>query len=397
MTTQRPVKHLWLIALLTMLTLSGCSSLFESEADRKLKPVELEKIASNLPIRVLWKKSIGDLGKGGAHLKLVPAFAGNLLFTADASGKVEAHDALTGKGVWKNDTKLAISGGPGVGEGLVLVGTHDAELLALDERSGAERWRTRLSSEVLSVPRADRGVVVVYTVDGRLHGLSAADGRSMWIYDRPTPALTLYGSSSPVVDAGRVICGFANGKLAALNLITGEPLWETSITLPSGRTDLERMVDINGDPVVKDGVVFVASFQGDLAAVSADSGSVFWRKQLSSHAGVAVNWRMVYASDSANTLWAVDPRSGSAVWRNSGFGNRRISAPAVLGDYLLIGDLEGYIHWVSQEDGRVVGRNRVGDDPISSAPLVRGKVAFVLGNGGDLAALTLEPAAPSSE
>ena len=376
--------------VIALLSAVGCASFWESEADKKIKPAELEKIENAFPVQVLWEKSIGEVAKN-TRRNLRPAFSRAVLFTADQDGVVEAHDGLTGNRIWELETELELSSGPGVGEGLVLVGSPDGDLVAIDEVTGEERWRVRLSSELLSVPTADRGVVAAYTTDGRLHGRAAVDGRPLWIYDRPTPTLTLYGSSSPVVHEGMVICGFANGKLAALNIITGEPLWEVPVSLPSGRTDLERMVDIDGDPVVKNGVVFAATYQGDLAAISADSGAVYWRKQLSSHVGVDVNWRMVYVSDDEDRVWAVDPRSGSAVWKNNTLANRRITAPAAFGDYLLVGDLEGYVHWIKQEDGRVVARTRLGSDPIVAQPLVRGKVAFILGADGDLAAVALEP------
>lgn len=383
-------RRLILGGILLSFLLSGCASLWESDTDKKMRPAELEELSSSLPIRLLWSKSIGTVMQR-EQLKLVPAFSGGVLFTADRNGLVQAHDGITGKTLWKRHTNTPLSSGPGVGNGLVLVGTLEADLIALDELTGLEKWRVKLSSELLSVAKADRGIAVAYTVDGRLHGRSTIDGRPVWTHDRPTPALTLHGSSSPVVYEGQVICGFADGKLVALNIITGEPLWESSITLPTGRTDIERMVDIDGDPVIRDGVVFVATYQGELAAISAASGSVFWRKELSSHKGIAVNSSKVFTSDDADQVWAVNARSGSSIWKNRSLSNRRLTAPAIFGDYLLIGDLEGYVHWISQADGKVVARSRVGSDPISITPLVFGKVAFILGNEGDLSAFTLKP------
>jgi outer membrane protein assembly factor BamB len=379
-----------IIVLCAALALSACSSIWETDKEKQRKPAELPDLTNKIQIHTLWEKSIGEVTEDpGTNLRL--AFSGTTLFSADADGVVIAHNGLTGREIWERETDLPLSAGPGVGDGLVVLGTRDGELLALNEKDGSERWRVRLTSEVLASPNADRGVVVAYTTDGRLHGLSGVDGRTIWVYDRPTPILTLHGSSSPVVDEGRVICGFANGKLAAINIITGEPLWEVSVSLPTGRSDLERIVDIDGDPVVKAGVVFAATYQGDVAAIAADSGGVFWRKQLSSYAGLDVNWRQVYVSDDEDRVWAIDPRSGSPVWKNNSLANRRITGPAVFGDYLLVGDLEGYVHWLSQEDGQVLARVEVGDEPITARPLVRGKVAFVLGRDGDLAALTLDP------
>lgn len=385
-----PRMRAYLVGLLSLVVLSGCGSLWESDEDRKFKPAELETFTPAITVTTLWEKSLPEVHED-ERLKLTPSYSGGVLFTAGLEGRVEAHDASNGATRWSVDTDLPLSGGPGVGDAMVLVGSQEGDLVALDELSGKKKWQVRLSSELLSSPTADRGVVVAYTQDGRLHGLASVDGRTLWTYDRPTPALTLHGSSSPVAIDGRVVCGFANGRVAALNLITGDPLWESSITLPSGRTDLERMVDIDGDPVVRDGVVFVATYQGDLAALSLDSGAVFWRKQLSSHEGLAVSWRMVFAVDADDQLWAVDPRSGAAVWKVGGFDNRHLSPPAVMGDQVVVGDLEGYVHWISQLDGRKLARVRVGDDPITLRPLVADDRVFVLGSGGKLAALTVAP------
>ncbi len=379
-----------LVIVLTLLLTSGCSPWWRS--DQKREPAALAPLEQAITVHTLWRKSVGKLTTTGRST-LVPAISGATLFTADQQGVVEAHDALSGGRLWRRETGLRLTGGPGVGEGVVLVGSSDAHLVALDAQSGEERWRVRLSSEILSAPTAARGVVAAYSKDGRLHGRSVRDGRPLWAYDRPTPALTLSGGSAPQLFEGRVISGFANGRLAALDIVTGDLLWESAVSLPSGRSDLERMVDIKGDPVIINGVLFAVAYQGDVVAMAAESGTLFWRRPLSSHTGLDVNWRAIYLSDDQDQVWALEPRSGSAAWKNSDFGNRRITAPALLGDYLLVGDVEGYVHWLRQEDGRSVARVRIGRDPITARPLVYGKVAYILGDGGELAALTLDPPA----
>jgi outer membrane protein assembly factor BamB len=188
-----------------------------------------------------------------------------------------------------------------------------------------------------------------------------------------------------------VICGFASGKLVALDLISGEILWETSITVPGGRTELERMVDIDGDPLVQDGVVYATTYQGDMAAVGEGTGVVLWRRKLSAYTTIGADWRQLYVADEDGVVWAVDPRNGSAVWKNEKLRGRRLSAPSVLGDYVLVGDYQGYLHWLAPEDGRIIARNRVGSDPISEPPLVFDDVAYVYGDGGRLAAISLNP------
>lgn len=292
-----------------------------------------------------------------------------------------ALNAITGKPLWRVQTGLEISGGPGVDGELVFVGTRDAELVALSSETGEEQWRAPVSSEILSVPKSALGVVVVHTVDGKLFGFDVLDGRQIWLYERPIPVLTLHGSSSPAVSGGRVLVGFASGKLVALDILNGTLLWETSVTLPSGRSELERMVDIDGDPLVMGGLVFVTTYQGQLAAVGEDNGSVFWRKDLSAYSDIRADWRGLYVSDAAGQVWAFDPGNGVALWKNKDLLNRGLSAPAVLGDYVVVGDFEGYLHWLSSVDGGLVARVRVGSEPILS-PIVADDRLYVYGTGG---------------
>ncbi|MES9965498.1 MAG: outer membrane protein assembly factor BamB [Candidatus Sedimenticola sp. 20ELBAFRAG] len=384
----------YITAMSAALLLSGCGSMdsmnpidwFGSE-ESSVKPAELVELTGSVPVRTLWSTSVGS-GADDQRVKLVPYVVDNRIYAADSSGTVKALDAASGRTQWSVETELEISGGPGAGEGLVLIGTSNAELVALDSSSGAERWRTRVSSEVLSVPKVSRGMAVVHTIDGKLFGFDAASGKQTWIYDRTAPVLTLHGSSSPVISGNAAICGFANGKLVSVELETGNPIWEVSVTAPRGRSELERMVDIDGDPLVVDGIIYVATYQGDMAAVSQDTGVVLWRRKLSSYTGLSVDYRQLYVSDDNDFVWAVDPRNGSALWKNEKLKARRLSAPAVLDDYVVVGDYQGYLHWLSTEDGRLLGRTRVGEDPITTAPVVNNGVVYIYGDGGALAAVT---------
>jgi outer membrane protein assembly factor BamB len=192
-----------------------------------------------------------------------------------------------------------------------------------------------------------------------------------------------------VISGNRVIAGFASGKLAMLDLTRGELLWEVSVTAPSGRSELERMVDIDGDPLVRDGVIYVATYQGEVAAVSEDTGVVLWRRKLSSYAGMGADYSQLYVADAEDFVWAVDPGNGSALWKNKKMRYRKLSAPAVLGRYILVGDFEGYLHWLGQEDGRLLGRVRVAKSAISTAPIVADGVAYVYADGGEMVAVTV--------
>ncbi len=372
------------------LLLAGCSSLNPIDwlaPDEEINPPsELVEMENQIVVRSLWSGSVGK-GADGQLVKLAPFVLDERIYLANQDGRVEVRDIAAGTLIWQVDTGLEITGGPGVGDDLVLIGSSDGDLLALDAETGEERWRATVSSEVLSVPKAADGIAVVHTVDGKLFGFDAVNGSRNWLYDRSVPVLSLHGSSSPAISDGMVIAGFASGKLVALDLNSGDLLWEVSVTAPSGRSELERMVDIDGDPLIVDGVVYVASYNGDLAAVSQDTGVVLWRRSLPAYAGVATDWINLYVVDTVGEVWAVDPQNGAALWKNKKLKYRRLSAPAVLGEYVLAGDFEGYVHWLSREDGRLLARVRVGGGPISNGPVVVDDVAYVYGDDGSIAAL----------
>ncbi|MGD8589183.1 MAG: outer membrane protein assembly factor BamB, partial [Chromatiales bacterium] len=304
---------------------------------------------------------------------------------------VEAIDRENGKRLWQVDLEVPISGGPGVAGDLVLVGTSEAELIALDVESGEQRWRRRVSSEVLSKPAGESGVVAVRTIDDRVSGVEIATGEERWNYAQTVPVLTLRGNSSPIVHNGRVIVGFANGKMVGLALDSGKRIWETSIATPHGRSELERVVDLDADPVLVEGVVYGAGFQSELAAVSEITGVILWKREVSSYAGLDADWRQVYVTDAEDHVWALDATNGATLWQQKKLHARHLSAPAIVSfDRLVVGDLEGYLHWLATDDGRMLARVRVGSDAIRSKPLVRDGVVYVMNDNGRLAALRAE-------
>ena len=378
-----------------VLLLTGCGSMpsmnpveWFADEDNSEPPAELVELTGSLTPRVLWTASISG-GSDEQRLKLVPFVRGDRVYAASRNGEVRALDSGSGRALWSVDTELEISGGPGAGEGLVLVGTSNGEVVALDATGGAEKWRARVSSEVLSVPKAAQGIVVVHTIDGKLFGLDAATGEQKWVYDRSTPVLTLHGSSSPVILGNRVICGFASGKLVMLDLAKGDLMWEISITAPSGRSELERMVDIDGDPLIVEDVVYVTTYQGEMAAVSIDTGVVLWRRKLSSYAGMGADFSQLYVSDDTDHVLAVDPGNGAALWKNQKLQYRKLTAPIELNGTILVGDFEGYLHLLSREDGRLTGRVRIAKSAISTTPIVKAGVAYIYADGGEIAAITL--------
>ncbi|MCU7870903.1 MAG: outer membrane protein assembly factor BamB, partial [Candidatus Thiodiazotropha sp. (ex Lucinoma borealis)] len=277
------------------------------------------------------------------------------------------------------------------------LGTLEAELILLNVQDGAERWRQRVSSEVLSTPAIKGGRVVCRTTDGGVTAYATDTGEKRWSYDRSVPVLTLRGDSSPLISDSQVLAGFAGGKLVGLSLDAGLVTWEVAISTPQGRTELERVVDIDADPKLVEGTLYVTAFQGEVAAVSESSGVVLWRRKISSHAGLDASWRQLFITDDADHVWSLDATNGATLWQQKALHARRLSAPAMLEDYLVVGDFEGYLHWLSQEDGRQLARVKIGSDAIRLKPLVSGDIVYVLDEGGTLSALKAHPIEAETE
>jgi len=375
-----------LLAACLALAVTGCS-LFRSH-DNTAPPAKLEPIKQSVTIRKVWDHDTGE-GTDGQRLKLTTAEHEEHIFVADRSGRVESLSRDNGRRVWKTETGLNLSAGPGVGEGLVLIGTSNGQVVALDENTGKQRWLIDVPSEVLAVPRAQLGVVIVQTVDGDLTGYDAQTGERRWNFDRTEPVLTLRGTSSPLVIDDIVLAGFASGKLVALDVKSGRQLWEASVAVPSGRSEIEQLVDLDADVVVRDNVLYVVGFQGHLAAVDLRGGSVIWTREMSAYAGLAVDDRQVYVTDENSQVWALERDSGRSMWKQDKLLHRNLTGPVRIGDYLAVGDYQGYLHLLSIEDGSLVGRLRIDSAGIQVVPQVDDDRLLVLGAGGRLAALRI--------
>ncbi len=378
-----------LVSLLLILgALTGCS-LFADE-DNSEPPAKLEPFEQQVRLVSLWSRDTGE-GTREQRVKLVPAVYGERVYAADRSGSVLAYELDSGKQVWHSKTGLAISAGAGVSDGLVLVGSSEAELVALDSDTGEELWRTSVSSEILSVPQVGDGVVVVQTVDGNIAGLDAGDGKRLWVHDRSAPVLTLRGTGTPLVEQGVVLAGFANGKMIALEIQSGRQMWEVAVAVSRGRSELQRIVDLDADAVISDGILYVASYQGRLVAISLQDGRMLWNRDMSAYAGIAVDSRQVYVSDADSELWALDRGTGASLWKQGKLRRRDLTGPVVIGEYVGVGDFDGYIHLLTQADGTVAGRVRVDSAGIQAASVaLSGDRLLVLGAGGKLVLYQLE-------
>lgn len=376
--------------LAVALSSSGCgiSRLFgKKEASEPVIP-PLPVLSSAQPVTVLWQR---DLGKGGMSLgfDLKPAVFAERLIVPAGGDKLLALDRNSGDSIWEVDVDFTISAGVATDGELVAVPGAGGELAVLDFATGALRWQDKLSSQILAAPLIARGRVIARSADGSVHALADADGASLWRYDRAVPELSLRGDSPPLLVGDTVVAGLANGYLVGLSLEDGVLRWESRVAAPRGRSELERMVDIDGSPTLVDGVVFASSFQGQMAAVGGISGETLWERDFSAYGALGSDWGSVYAADADGAIWALDTRNGRAAWRQEGLVGRKLGGVATVADYVVAGDNEGYVHWLASVDGAIVARYRLAKDPIISQPLVVGDTVYAYSGDGELAALQL--------
>nr|HET7858244.1 outer membrane protein assembly factor BamB [Caldimonas sp.] len=324
-----------LVLLGAAIALSGCSWFKSPNKDNVDPPAELTDFDQSLPVEQLWKRDLGD-GAGKAGLRLRPAFANGRIFASDIEGKVRALGADSGNEAWTADVGEGLGTTPGVGDDIVVVGTLDGVVVALGQDDGAERWRTKVSSEVIAAPAVADGLVVVRSHDGRVFGLSAADGSRRWVFDRSVPLLSLRGNGPPVILGDTVYVGYDNGKVIAVKAEDGSLKWEQSLAQSEGRTELERMVDLDGDLAFDDSSVFGVTYRGQVGAVARDNGRPLWARDLSSYGGIAMSGNRMYVVDADGVLWALDANGGSTIWKQEGLLHRYLSSPAVVGDYVVV-------------------------------------------------------------
>lgn len=369
---------------LAALLLVGCGG----SSKKELPPAELEKITAEVELERVWKRNIG-VGQGELYTNLQPALDGLTLYAADANGRVVSMDRDTGKVNWQVKLKEPLSGAVGAGGGRVMVGTLNGAMITLDENDGSELWRTQVSSEVLAPPQTNGDIVVVQSQDDKLVALDIGTGEQRWIYESSLPVLTVRGHSTPVVTLHRVYAGLASGRVVALDARNGLPVWEQRIAQPQGRSELERMVDIDGQLLLDDDTLYAATYQGSLVAIDAESGGIRWQRPASSHGGPAVGFGSVYLSRADGGVQAYDQNRATPLWTNEQLLRRQLTAPVVFSSYVAVADYEGYLHLLAQTDGRLVGRVRVDSKGVRATPISRSGTLYVYGNSGDLAAYQL--------
>lgn len=336
-----------------ILLVAACSGKGKVREPTPLEPLEQSAASASTQ----WSRHTW-LGSG--HSLLQVAAEQDAVFVSDRHGLVQALDPQTGARIWQSALKVRASAGPGVMDDLVLIGTLDGELIALARADGVERWRITLSSEVMAVPVGAGQLLVARTGDGRIYGLDPETGTERWQFERTVPNLTLRGLSEPVLLGGRVFVGLDNGRMASLEGMTGRLVWEQLISAPTGRTELERIADIDAPIIASGSELFVASAGGEVAAVDGDTGQVLWRRPVRSTHRMLLAGERLIVTDTQGVVWGLNMRTGSADWKQEGLQYRRTTGPAASGDHVVVGDGEGYLHWLNPETGAFVGRSRFG-------------------------------------
>ncbi|AAW75784.1 outer membrane protein assembly factor BamB [Xanthomonas oryzae pv. oryzae] len=396
-------KRAALIAVMG-LSLAGCSTVKgwfagkDAAAKKAQEPAELVKFEPSVKVDKIWSTGVGK-GEGHIGVRQRPAVADGKVYAAAITGGVQALDLQTGKHVWeykpkkeeRNDRKFKqrLSGGPGVGEGLVVIGSLSGDVIALNQADGTEKWRAKVPNEVIAAPAIAQNLVLVRSNDGRVTAFDAATGERRWFHAEEGPTLSVRGNAPIVTGPGVVFVGNDSGTLSALALQDGRPLWEQAIGVPEGRTELERMSDVDGAPVLDGTTLYATSFKNETLALEGPSGRPLWTRDHGGTGGVGVSSAVVVVSDNAGSVWGLDKSSGAAMWSQAALARRSLTGVAIQGDYAVVGDYKGYLHWLKLSDGALAARARAGRDTLLAQPQVVDGILLVQNTDGDLTAFRL--------
>lgn len=328
--------------------MSGCAWLGIGGSDKK--PVPLTPLTKN-DASVSWSASVA---KAGGSL-FVPAVGDRIIYAAGRDGSIYALAEEGGRVVTRLESKAPIAGGVGVGDDMVVVGSTKGEVIALDA-AGRSLWKTSVAGDLLAAPVVAAGNVIVRTADGRLMALNRIDGKRQWVFQRSAPALTLRTNASVIVNRGVIYAGYPGGKVIAVELDSGKPIWEATISLPRGSTELERIADVAGLPVLDDTRICAAVYQGRTGCVETLNGNVLWSREVSSADGVAIDAKYLYVADVEGNVFALDKTSGTTVWKQDKLQRRDPGTPVLIKGKVVTGDKDGFVHVLSPENGDLTGR-----------------------------------------
>jgi outer membrane protein assembly factor BamB len=368
------------VAAAALLAMLGCDN--DKEVD---PPAELVDVTTTRDVKRVWTAGLGGDSER-LRLALRPVVVEGMVYAASHDGEVIALSADSGKRAWVVKTKLALSAGPEVSGGLIVLGSSDGDVIALEAANGTERWRKAIASEILARPLVVNDIVVIRTVDGHIEGLSVTDGTAKWAVDEQVPRLTLRGTAPPVLAGDRIIAGFDSGKVLAIDPRNGEVMWDTIVNAPRGRTELERLADIDSPARVAGDDIFVVGFQGRVAMLARDSGQIWWARDASSYRGFTMDEQNLYLTNSDSVVIAMRRSDGAVQWEQDAMKRRSLTAPAIDGDSLVVGDFQGYLHWLDKATGAIVARQKTDGERISNSAVTDDARVFVQTDSGKLLA-----------
>ncbi len=368
------------------LLIASCN-LFGDE-DEELQPKELVKISETVKIKRIWTAKLGDDAEF-LRVALRPTGDGSRIYAASRDGIVTAFDPATGKQIWRTELERELSAGPGAGEGRVAVAGTDGLGIVLDAATGDEQWRVYIAAESLATPLIKNDTVVFQTIDNRLDARSLFDGRELWSIVQSTPALTMRGSSSPVSVGNTVLAGFDSGRIVAANIDTGVVIWESLLSPPKGRSDLDRLSDIDGAMALVGQDLYATGYQGRMAALASESGQILWNREVSSYEGVSADWNSVYTVRDDGEIIAMTRSNGNETWRNDSLLRREPTLPVPFSTTVVAGDFEGYLHFFSAISGEPVARERMGKAAITGDPFVMANRLYVQSDSGSISAFVV--------
>lgn len=400
-----------ILALALLATLAGCES---SNVREEFRIAEIKPIAQSKDVQHVWQRQVGD-GVDEFFSNLAPAVAGKVVFAANREGQVDAFDLENGDRIWRSDVRenppswlgwlwmeevapAKVSGGITAAYGHIFIGTENGEVVALSQQTGDVIWRAKVKGEVLSAPAAGDGWIAVTTGAGWVHALHPDTGEERWKLETDVPALSLRGTSTPTIAGGGVLVGTATGKLSVIILDKGLPAWESAVGISQGSTELEQLVDVDTKPLIIGNTVYMIGYNGNLVALDMSNGRDVWKREYSSYRNLAVDLSTLYLTDVKGNVTAVDAFTGVEKWNSSELYNRRLTAPAVFKDTVVVGDFEGYIHFLNKSTGEIVARYQNSDwfewfsfdeDGAYSVPVVADNYLVVQTRDGEVTVLSL--------
>ncbi|MFK7794583.1 MAG: outer membrane protein assembly factor BamB [Gammaproteobacteria bacterium] len=361
----------------------------DEEVEIELRePEELSDFDSEVSIHQNWQASLGGEAEEN-FIQLKPHLLDDKIAFTQTGGNVSVHELDSGRVVVSSKVEGLVSAGVGGNAQYLVVGTRDGVVAAINSRDGTEAWSTNVASEVVSIAHTNNDLAVLRTNDNRILGLSISTGEKLWTVTQTPPALTLRGASVPIVRDGVIYAGMDNGKVIAISTQSGNVIWEARVSVPSGRSELERLVDVDGQIALDDNFVYAASFHGRVVSISRDNGQIRWARDLASISGVSIDDALVYVTDKDDNVWALEKETGVSSWKQDKFLYRQLSAPVVQSNAILVGDYQGFIHALSKQDGRIIGRAKLGKTPIQTSHVSTNTTAYIIDVSGRLASYSI--------